>query len=120
MTARVHGEEAVTAAEEVSGLLFGGADPASLSRAAVDALRGEIPFHSATSLGDPQAVIDAVTGDKDGLFKSKGDAKRMVQQGGVYLNGIRVDAEMTTVTPLHGRYVLVRKGAKSYALVGKS
>jgi tyrosyl-tRNA synthetase len=119
VTARVHGEEAVAAAEEVSGLLFGGADPSSLSRTAVDALREEIPFHSAASLGDPQAVIDAVTNDKDGLFKSKGDAKRMVQQGGVYLNGLRVDAEMKTVMPLHGRYVLVRKGAKSYALVGK-
>ncbi len=119
VTARVHGEAAVAAAEEVSGLLFGGADPSSLSSTAVDALRGEIPFHSATSLGDPQAVIDAVTNDRDGLFKSKGDAKRMVQQGGVYLNGLRVDAAMTMVTPLHGQYVLVRKGAKSYALVGK-
>lgn len=119
VTARVHGADAVAAAEEVSGLLFGGADPSSLSRTAVDALRDEIPFHLATSLGDPQAVIDAVTSDKDGLFKSRGDAKRMVQQGGVYLNGLRVDAEMKTVTPLHGRYVLVRKGAKSYALVGK-
>jgi tyrosyl-tRNA synthetase len=120
VTARVHGEGAVAAAEEVSGLLFGGADPSSLSSTAVDALREEIPYHAATNLDDPQAVIDAVTSEKDGLFKSKGDAKRMVQQGGVYLNGLRVDAEMKTVTPLHGRYVLVRKGAKTYAIVGKS
>jgi tyrosyl-tRNA synthetase len=120
VTARVHGEAAVAAAEEVSGLLFGGADPSSLSAAAVESLRGEIPFYSAANIGDPQSVIDAVTGDKNGLFKSKGDAKRMVQQGGLYLNGQRVDANMASVAPLHGRYVLVRKGAKNYALVGKS
>ena len=119
VTARVHGPDALAAAEEVSGLLFGGTEPASLSPLAVAALREEIPFYPGASLTDPQAIIDAVTGETDALFKSKGDAKRMVQQGGVYLNGQRVDGEMATVTPLHGRYVLVRKGGKNYALVGK-
>jgi tyrosyl-tRNA synthetase len=119
VTARVHGPGAVKDAEEVSALLFGGADPMSLSASAVDALRKEIPFFAAKSVDEPQAVVDAVTGD-GGLFKSKGDAKRMVQQGGVYLNGQRVDAALTSVRPLHGKYVLLRKGAKSYALVGTS
>lgn len=116
VTARVHGAEAVRAAEEVSALLFGGLDPASLSISALEALREEIPSFKSASLTDPQAIIDAVTGET-GLFKSRGDAKRMVQQGGVYLNGQRVAAELTSVTPLHGKYVLVRKGAKTYALV---
>jgi tyrosyl-tRNA synthetase len=119
VTARVHGEKAVRAAEEVSGLLFGGVDPASLSLDAVEALREEIPYFVAANLTDPQAIIDAVTGET-GLFKSRGDAKRMVQQGGVYLNGQRVDGDLKSVTPLHGKYVLVRKGAKSYALAGLS
>jgi tyrosyl-tRNA synthetase len=119
VTARVHGAEAIRAAEEVSGLLFGGLDPASLSLSALEALREEIPSFKSASPTDPQAIIDAVTGD-NGLFKSRGDAKRMVQQGGVYLNGQRVDADLKSVTPLHGRYVLVRKGAKNYALVEKA
>jgi tyrosyl-tRNA synthetase len=119
VTARVHGEEAVKAAEEVSALLFGGLNPASLSMTALEALREEIPYFTSASLTDPQAIIDAVTGD-DGLFKSRGDAKRMVQQGGVYLNGQRVEGEAKSVAPLHRTYVLVRKGAKSYALVGLS
>ncbi|HEY6219199.1 MAG TPA: tyrosine--tRNA ligase, partial [Gemmatimonadaceae bacterium] len=120
VTTRVHGSSAVTAAEEVSGLLFGGADPSTLSVAAVSALRDEIPFYTATSLTDPQALLDAATGDSAALFKSKGDAKRMVQQGGVYLNGIRVDDSVKTVRPLHGKYVLLRKGAKNYALIGSA
>jgi tyrosyl-tRNA synthetase len=119
VTTRVHGEKAVRAAEEVSGLLFGGVDPVSLSADAVEALRGEIPYFGGQNLTDSQSIIDAVTTD-GGLFKSRGDAKRMVQQGGVYLNGQRVDAELNAVSPLHGKYVLVRKGAKSYALVGLS
>jgi tyrosyl-tRNA synthetase len=119
VTARVHGVTALADAEAVSGLLFGGADPGSLSATAVEALRKEIPFFGASSVADPQAVIDAVTGEKDALFKSKGDAKRMVQQGGVYLNGQRFETGVS-VSPLHGKYVLVRKGAKNYALVGVS
>ena len=119
VTARVHGDEAIRAAEEVSGLLFGGADPASLSGSALEALREEIPYFSAASLDEPQSIIDAVTAEA-GLFKSRGDAKRMVQQGGVYLNGQRVEGEAKAVAPLHGKYVLVRKGAKSYALVGRA
>jgi tyrosyl-tRNA synthetase len=119
VTARVHGADAVKSAEEVSDLLFGGLDPASLSTGALEALRGEIPYFEASDLGNPQSIIDAVTGE-NGLFKSKGDAKRMVQQGGVYLNGARVDGELKAVSALHGKYVLVRKGAKSYALVGKA
>src|SRR4051812_37804681 len=39
VTARVHGPVAVAAAEEVSALLFGGGDPASLSAAAIESLR---------------------------------------------------------------------------------
>jgi tyrosyl-tRNA synthetase len=117
VTARVHSEDVVRAAEEVSGLLFGGGDPSALSVKALEALREEIPFFTGTNLTEAQAVIEAVTGES-GLFKSRGDAKRMVQQGGVYLNGQRVDGDLKSVTPLHGKYVLVRKGAKSYALVG--
>jgi tyrosyl-tRNA synthetase len=119
VTQRLHGDGSVRAAEEVSGLLFGGLDPASLSKEAVEALREEIPSFKAVSLTEPQAVIDGVT-NENGIFKSRGDAKRMVQQGGVYLNGQRVDGELKTLTPLHGKYVLLRKGAKNYALVEKA
>jgi len=56
----------------------------------------------------------------DALFKSKGEARRMVQQGGVYLNGQRMEVERRPLRPeelLGGKYVLVRKGARNYGLV---
>ena len=46
--------------------------------------------------------------------------RRMVQQGGVYLNGRRLGAEREPLAIgelLGGEYLLIRKGAKTYALV---
>jgi tyrosyl-tRNA synthetase len=65
-------------------------------------------------------VIESVSTGPDALFKSKGDARRMIQQGGVYINGRRLGPEREQLSGddlLAGRYVLVRKGARSYALV---
>jgi tyrosyl-tRNA synthetase len=122
VTLRVHGVDAARAAAEVSLLLFGGAEPASLSPGALEALRGEIPLFSLSSAEpvDTMAVLDAVSVGSDALFKSRGDAKRMVQQGGVYVNGRRLGAERELLAAsdlLGGRYVLVRKGARNYGLV---
>jgi tyrosyl-tRNA synthetase len=125
VTRMVHGDAALAAAREVSGLLFGGADPQSLSSEALLALKLEIPVF----VVEPNAertelttydVLEAVCSGNEALFKSKGDARRMVQQGGVYLNGQRMEPERKPLTSnelLGERYVLVRKGARSYGLV---
>jgi tyrosyl-tRNA synthetase len=122
VTGRVHGAAALAAAEEVSQLLFGGGDPKALSAAALTALSQEIPFFRLVK-GDPvdtQDIIDTVSIGDDALFKSKGDARRMIQQGGVYLNGRRLGPEREPLAAddlLAGRYVLVRKGARANVLV---
>ena len=125
VTRRVHDSKPLAAAEEVSGLLFGGADPRSLSRDALMALKLEIPVFSIEP--DPARaeittydVLEAACVGPSALFKSKGEARRMVQQGGVYLNGQRMDVERKPLTSndfLGGKYVLIRKGARSYGLV---
>jgi tyrosyl-tRNA synthetase len=122
ITRRVHGDAALAAAREVSALLFGGAEPASLSAIALAALHREIPsFAIAPDVeADTQAIIDAVSTGEGALFTSRSDARRMLQQGGVYLNGARLSAERRALTPadvLHGRYAIVRKGARHYAIV---
>ena len=122
VTRRVHGDAALAAAEEVSQLLFGGGDPKSLSKEALEALKDEIPYFRVEKSGpvDTNDVIESVSTGPDALFKSKGDARRMIQQGGVYINGRRLGPEREQLSGddlLAGRYVLVRKGARSYALV---
>ena len=121
VTARVHGDAALAAAEEVSQLLFGKGDPRSLSRDALQQLEQEIPTFRIDNggVGNVLALIDVLTAGKDALFKSKSEAKRAMEQGGLYLNGERVsaDRELSDRDRMHGRYLLVRKGARSYALV---
>jgi tyrosyl-tRNA synthetase len=122
VTERVHGRAALDAAEEVSQLLFGRGDPRSLSQEAVQLLEKEIPtfeLNGGKEL-DTQDLINAVSGEGESLFKSRSEARRALEQGGVYLNGERLSAERVAVTSgqlLHGRYLIVRKGARSYALL---
>jgi tyrosyl-tRNA synthetase len=122
VTAHVHGEDAARAAEEVSQLLFGKGDPQALSREALGLLEKEIPtFALAKNDGiDSFDLIDAASSGKDALFKSKSEARRALEQGGLYLNGERLGTERSAVPSnrlLHGRYLLLRKGARSYGLV---
>ena len=139
VTVRVHGEEAARAAEEVSGLLFGKADPSSLSPAALEMLRAEVPFvevPAPTLQGSSaeQAPDDAkAVGGQDGtgldvielvvvakLAPSRGAAKRLLEQGGVSVNGRRLsaaDRQVSLDALLPGRHLLLRKGGREYALV---
>ena len=124
MTARVHGPAVLRTAVEVSGLLFGGTNPAELSEQAFEALAAEIPTSRAAWVradGSPDgrtlALQDALVAAK--LATSKSDARRTIQQGGVTVNGVRAsgDAPVVPAQCLHGSYVLLKKGAKNYALL---
>ena len=135
VTARVHGADAARVASEVSALLFGGAEASSLSVAALEALRLEMPFvevtadsvrGSADASGMAGGISTAETIDAvelfvaAGLVPSKGAARRLLEQGGLYVNGGRVsanDRRLGSRAMLPGGYVLLRKGAREYALV---
>ena len=122
VTTLVHGDPAVAAAEEVSGLLFGGVEPKSLSRDALLALQLEIPVFTMEpkDAATTHDVLESTLVGTDALFGSKGDMRRMLQQGGVYVNGRRLSPEREPLASddlLGGEFVLVRKGARSYGLV---
>jgi tyrosyl-tRNA synthetase len=113
VTTRVHGSSAAQIAEEVSRLLFAKGDPQSLSANALMALSREVPF----------AEVDSVTNAVDalvalGLAPSKGAARRLVDQGGVSVNGVRVASAADSLgSPLGSGYYLIRKGSKDYGLL---
>jgi tyrosyl-tRNA synthetase len=113
MTGRVHGDEAARVAEEVSRVLFGKADPASLTEPVLRALSEEVPFAESR---EAPGLLDALVTLK--LAPSKSAARRLVEQGGVYLNGQRVtpDTSLASTNPLPGGYHLLRKGARDYGL----
>ena len=121
VTARVHGEDAARAAAEVSALLFGRGDPTALSPAALEALRREVPFVELPAdvlAGGEVDALDLFVTAK--LAASRGAAKRLLEQGGMYVNGRRLsagDRQITATSLLPGGYLLLRKGAREYALV---
>ena len=119
VTTRVHGEGAARAAADVSALLFGRGEAGALSAEALEALRDEVPFVELPAL--PAEGIDAVdlfVAAK--LAPSKGAARRLLEQGGLSVNGKKLSAEERVVRSdamLTGRHLLLRKGAREYALV---
>jgi tyrosyl-tRNA synthetase len=116
VTRIVHGEEAARAAEEAADVLFG-SDPAAASAQAIDVVRAEVPVTAVdrAALQEPVALLVAT-----GLASSNGDARRTLQQRGYRANGVQLGPETTDlsgVEPLHGRYLLLRKGRTTYHLV---
>ncbi len=111
----VHGADAAAAASEAADLLFG-SDPSGASAAALGSLVGEIPssVRPAAELDDLVAVLVGTE-----LASSNGDARRNLGQGAYYANGTRIDAdtELAEVPLLHDRYLMLRKGKKSYHIV---
>ena len=118
VTTRVHGEDAARVASEVSALLFGKGDPKSLSAQALKALAEEVPFVRLSADGADIDVLELFT--RANLVASKGAARRLLEQGGLYVNGDRLSASDKTLGRdrlLAGGHLLLRKGAREYALV---
>ena len=124
VTARVHGTEAARAAREVSALLFEKADAASLSDAALDALHTEIPFVTYAPPTESGASVEGLDVYECltalGFAASRGAAKRLLEQGGIAVNGVKLSATDRMVGEdklLRGRHLLVRKGQRDFGLV---
>ena len=119
VTTRVHGAVAAQMCEEMSGLLFGGAESQTLSKAALVALGKEIPFLEVSPPADGMLdVLDLFVGAR--LVASKGTGRRLLEQGGLYVNGARLaagDRAIALDSLLEGRHLLLRKGAREYCLV---
>ena len=125
---RVHGEEGLRAAEEVSAFMFGEQDPRSLSPSALEILQAEAPFaelrledvRAGDGAGDAQIdVLKLATGAK--VAASISAARRLLEQGGLSINKRRLGATERYVPVndalIRGEYVVVGKGRRDYALV---
>jgi tyrosyl-tRNA synthetase len=115
LTTLVHGAEAADAASAAAEVLFG-ADPTTASAAALQVVRDEVPS-SAIPTGELDDLVSLL--DRTGVAASKGEARRLLAQNGIRVNGERtdVDTKVTDLTPLHGRYLLLGRGRSTYHLV---
>lgn len=122
LTVLVHSEEDLVFAKQASDILF--------SQTSVDALR---------TLNEQQLLevmdgVKQVNGNKEmlaegqdlvsfladtGIFASKGEARKMLQGGGISINKEKVtipDYKLTEAQLLNGKYMLIQKGKKDYTL----
>ncbi|MGA2064125.1 MAG: tyrosine--tRNA ligase [Thermoguttaceae bacterium] len=120
LTRLVHGEEGLAAAQRATDIFFGAEIgrlcDAELAGIFADVPSRELPRGRLDGPGLPLA--DALV--ESGLAKSKSDARRIITQGGAYVNNRRAERIETRLGPadLAGESILVlRGGKKSYALL---
>ncbi len=117
VTTRVHGAEVVSGVQAASAILFG-EEQADVHPQVFDILAGEIPTVVLEGDADSLTLVDLVA--RAGLAKSKSEARRSIEQGGIYVNQRRIDDVARTIGSgdwIGGRNLLLRKGRKDYALL---
>ena len=111
VTTFVHGEAAAEAVVAASEALFGSGDLSTLDAATLRSALEELP-NASIAAGAPvaQALLDT------GLVSSLSEARRAIAQGGVSLDGAKVDDEAAVVTGgLPGGVSVLRRGKKTLA-----
>jgi len=120
VTRRVHGETGLARAQQATQVLFGGVLEGLTGDEIAD-IFSHVPSTEVARArleGDGLSVVELLA--ESGVASSKGDARRSIEGGGVYLNNERVDDVERSVTldrALEGRFLVLRKGKKNYHLV---
>ncbi|MEO8710600.1 MAG: tyrosine--tRNA ligase [Parafilimonas sp.] len=121
ITQFVHGEDGLIQAVETTEKLFSkqNTDAESLSEEDLESMEGVVKIEY--DLSKINTGVDAVSFlAETNIFPSKGEAKKMIQNGGVSINRKKVDSLQFIVDCsllLHSKYLLVQKGKKNYYLV---
>jgi len=120
VTRLVHGQAALDAALKASEILFG-AEIGDTTEEVFRDVVGEIPTKELTTaqlaapgLALTEALVHA------GLSQSKGQAKKDIEGGGVYINNVKcadIARTLTATDLLFGKHVLLRKGKRTYAVL---
>ncbi len=115
ITSLVHGSESAEMARRASEILFGGdVDPQDLSLEMMKVLEAEAPF---CPLNGPLPVVLADAMVLAGVCGSKGEARRLINGGGVSVNGTKISDdryEISGESLLQGGYLFLKVGKKRF------
>lgn len=118
MTCLIHGEQMAKSVEEAAKALFGQGEITDLDLKTLDSALAQLP-KTTIKKGEPYpSWVDLLAAT--GLVDSKSAARRIVKEGGGYLNNKKVESEDFTPSKadlLHGKYLLLRKGKRDLAAV---
>jgi tyrosyl-tRNA synthetase len=120
MTDLVHGKSATAEAIRASEILFGG-ELAGIAESTFNEIVGEVPTREMgrsglEGAGTPLVEVLALSG----LCPSKGQARKDIEGGGVYINNVRESNTQRAVTTndlLFGKHLLLRKGKRNYTVI---
>ncbi len=117
LTRLIHGEAGLKKAQEATQTLFGGSQ-AGKSAAELETIFKDVKsatVKKAESVGRTVWSVAAAAG----MFKSNGEARRMTQQGGLSLNGVKVDDKRLLVAEdfVEGRLAVLKQGKKNNFLL---
>ena len=118
LTTLIHGENAANMAEAAAKALFGQGDISELDLATLDSALSQLPKVELMKNEEIPSWVDLLAGS--GVVDSKSAARRIVKEGGAYLNNEKVTSEDFTPKNsdfLHGKYLLLRKGKRDLAAV---
>ncbi len=118
MTILIHGAEMAGQVEDAARALFGQGEISDLALNTLDSALAQLP-KTQVKKGEPfPSWVDLLAAT--GVVDSKSAARRIVKEGGAYLNNKKVESEDFTPSKddlLHGKYLLLRKGKRDLAAV---
>jgi tyrosyl-tRNA synthetase len=117
VTELVHGAEEVARAEAASAALFGSGELRDIDESTLAAALAELPQVRLVD-GVSRSAIDLIVAS--GLATSRGEARRLIAEGGAYLNNRKLtdpEAEPEPGDLLHGRWFVVRRGKRTLAVL---
>lgn len=120
MTELIHGGDATEDARRASEILFGGGLE-GIREATFREIIGEVPTATCDAAllgGEGRPLIELLV--DAGVCSSKGQARKDVQGGGIYVNNLRQTEVGTLITPgdlLFGKHLLLRKGKRNYLVL---
>ena len=118
LTSLVHSPEIAVRVEEAARALFGQGDLASLDEATLAAALAELPRTQVEKGSEIPTWVDLLAAT--GVVDSKSAARRIVKEGGAYLNNEKVTGEDFRLEKSHflcGKYAVLRKGKRDLAAV---
>jgi tyrosyl-tRNA synthetase len=120
MTDLIHGERATAEAIRASEILFGGGLE-GVSEQTFGEIAAEVPnveVDKSKFSGEGASVVELLV--LSGLCPSKGQARKDIERGGVYVNSLRQPKETVPVPSsqlLFGKFILLRKGKRNYVVI---
>jgi len=123
ITIRVHSEEDYLSAVEASEILFGKGTTETLKKLSEETFLAVFEGVPKSEVAKSEVaksinIVDFLA-EMTGIFPSKNEARRMLKEGGVQVNKIKVDDSfiLNQNSLLNEKYILIQKGKKNYFLV---